>query len=1266
MRTSRFAFLFLLIASPAPAQYYQTDFPADEFRERHAKLFAQIGANAVAVIQGMAQTEGFTLPRQHNTFYYLSGIETPSAYLLLDGRTKKVTIYLPARNPRLEAAEGRVLSAEDADLVRRISGADDVKPLSELAAGNWPMVPTGQQPQAGGGRGGQPAVAIYAEFNPAENQGQSRGELASAETARANDFWDGGVSRQRRFVELLRARQPRADVRNLNPILDELRSLKSTREIGMIRRASQLAGLGLMEAMRSTEAGVSEYQLDAAARYVFLVNDARLEGYRSITASGTENIGNMHYFRNTSALKDGDLVLMDFAPDYRYYTSDIGRVWPVNGKYTAAQRELLQFVLEFHKAVLSRIRPGVTATQVHDEAKVAMEPVFARMKFSKPVYEAAARQLVERGGGVFSHTVGMAVHDVGGYRNGPLKPGQVFSVDPAIRVPEEGLYLRYEDTVVVTENGVENFTDFMPMELDDMEKLVREQGVVQKVPPIPATAIKRSAPALAGAAGIEQHAIPVKVADRVPAQARPFRLDEVRLLDGPFRAAMLRDQEYLLSLEPGRLLHTFRLNAGLPSAATPLGGWEAPDVELRGHTMGHYLSALAIMYASTGDARYKSRAELIVGELSTIQGAAAKKFHPGYLSAFPEELFDRVDARQRVWAPYYTIHKIMAGLLDVHQLCGNEQALAVLRKQADWVKFRVDRLSPEQQQRALQTEFGGMNEVLANLYAVTGEAEYLRVAKTFDHKVIFEPLARGEDPLNRLHANTQIPKIIGAAREYELTGEPRYRDIATFFWDRVVKHRSYVNGGHSDGESFFPPEEFSRHLGTSSAETCNTYNMLKLTRHLFFWQPSAEHMDYYERALFNHILPSQDPKTGMMTYYCPLRPGAFKTYSTPNNSFWCCVGTGLENHGKYNDSIYFQGDGTLYVNLFIPSELTWKGKGLKVRQETAFPESDKTTLTITAERPVRLALNVRYPLWATRASIAVNGKTEAAPGRPGSYLTLEREWKTGDTVQVTLPMTLRAEAMPDNPRMVAFMYGPLVLAARLSTLGLTEAVQYGPSAPPMSRVPAIEVPTIVSEDVGGVIQKIAPVSGKPLTFTAPARPDVVTLVPFSTIFAERYNVYWTIHTPAEWATSRKETAAAAARRQEIEKRSIDRVDVNSDESEKAHGYQGENTRDGQMDGRRWREAREGWFSYRLTIDPDKPVIIVATFRGSEGRRREFDLMVEGKTIATERLEYHPTEFLDREYKVPEELTKGKRTVTVKFQPAPGASTGALFELRVVQ
>lgn len=767
---------------------------------------------------------------------------------------------------------------------------------------------------------------------------------------------------------------------------------------------------------------------------------------------------------------------------------------------------------------------------------------------------------------------------------------------------------------------------------------------------------------------VDQHGVAVKVPDKAPSQALPFRLNDVRLLDGPFQAAMRRDQDYLMSLAPDRLLHTFRINAGLPSPAEPLGGWEAPDVELRGHTMGHYLSALALMYATTGEERFKERADATVAELARIQTALARKFNPGYLSAFPEELFDRVEARQRVWAPYYTIHKIMAGLLDVHQLAGNAQALDVLEAKADWVQFRVGRLTEAQQQAALQTEFGGMNDLLANLYAVTGEPKYLDLARKFDHQVIFEPLARGEDPLARLHANTQIPKIIGAAREYELTGEERYRKIADVFWTRVVKHRSYVNGGHSDDEAFFPPEEFSRHLGTSSSETCNTYNMLKLTRHLFSWAPAADKMDYYERALFNHILPSQDPATGMVSYYCPFRPGAYKTYSTPTDSFWCCVGTGLENHAKYNDSIYFRAGDALLVNLFIASELTWREKGLSVRQVTRFPEEEATTLTVTAAPRDPVAIKVRYPAWAGRAAITINGRPEKVAAAPGSYISLERQWSAGDVIRVALPMTLRTEAMPDDPRMVAVMYGPLVLAADLGKEGLGGVPRYGPSTPQMTRVPPIEVPALVAPDPAQILSRIVPVPGSPLAFRTKGlgRPADVTLVPFSTIVASRYNVYWNVFTPAAWETHRTETAAAEARRKEVATRTVDTVDVNSDESEKGHDFQSRNAGEGRLDGRRWRDARDGWISYTLRIEPDKPVTLVAAYRGNEGRRREFDVYVNEERVANDSLEYHPGDVLHREYPVPAALTRGKTAITVKLVPRSDARTGGLLELRAVQ
>ena len=473
----RFLVPTFLIATAAFAQapaWYQTDFPPEEFKARWAKVFEKISAEAVVAMQGVAQTRGFLMPRQTNEFYYLCGIETPHSYLLLDGRNKKVTLYLPPRNARLESAEGKVLSADDAEQVRKLTGADEVLSTAVMRD-DWLRKLLRGLPRT-----------VYTLLSPAEGNSESRFELLSADSAIANDYWDGRTPRGLHFANLIRARYPRVTVADITPVLDELRSIKSPREIALIRRASEIAGQGLLEAMRSTRPGVSEYELDAAARYVFLVNGARLEGYRSITAAGTQNIANIHYYRNMGRLDDGQMVLMDFAPDYHYYTSDIGRMWPVSGKFLPWQRELLQFVLDYRNAVMKRIRPGVTVRQIMDEAKTAMEQVFSKTKFSKPEYEQAARTLVERGGGVFSHPVGLAVHDDGGYIGQPLKPGRVFSIDPAVRVPGENLYLRYEDVVVVTQNGYENFTDFLPSELDDLEKAVKQgAGVVQKFPPGP-------------------------------------------------------------------------------------------------------------------------------------------------------------------------------------------------------------------------------------------------------------------------------------------------------------------------------------------------------------------------------------------------------------------------------------------------------------------------------------------------------------------------------------------------------------------------------------------------------------------------------------------------------------------------------------------------------------------------------------------------------------------------------------------------------------
>lgn len=464
----RVGLLACWFATGLSAQDYQSDFPPEEFRGRWQALFQEIGDDGVAVIPGVGLARGYVMPRQTNAFYYLCGVETPHSYLLLDGRDRTTTLYLPPRNERLERSEGKVLNASDADLVRQFTGVDRVLSTDAMRSDFPPRMRSGQ--------------VIYTPFTPAEGQGESRHELQAADAAIAEDPWDGRISREGRLIQLLRQRHPRNEVSDLTPFVDALRAVKSEREIALIRRASRLAGLGMIAAMKSTEPGAWEYQLDAAARYVFLVNGARQEAYRSITASGISNINNGHYYRNDRQLQDGDLVLMDYAPDYHYYVSDIGRVWPVNGTYSPWQRELLQVILEYHKIMLATIRPGVTTVQILEEAGQAMEPILARTRFSKPIYEKAARRMVETGGGALSHPVGMAVHDDGAYRHGPLRPGHVFAVDPQLRVPEENLYLRYEDTIVVTETGIENFTDFLPLELDDIEALVRQKGMVQAFP----------------------------------------------------------------------------------------------------------------------------------------------------------------------------------------------------------------------------------------------------------------------------------------------------------------------------------------------------------------------------------------------------------------------------------------------------------------------------------------------------------------------------------------------------------------------------------------------------------------------------------------------------------------------------------------------------------------------------------------------------------------------------------------------------------------
>ena len=536
-----------------------------------------------------------------------------------------------------------------------------------------------------------------------------------------------------------------------------------------------------------------------------------------------------------------------------------------------------------------------------------------------------------------------------------------------------------------------------------------------------------------------QHAGKLKKETVVPLAMESFDLKDIRLLPGRFRENMMRDSAWMASIETGRLLHSFRTNAGVFAGreggymtVKKLGGWESLDCELRGHTTGHLLSAYGLMYAATGSDIFKLKGDSLVSGLAEVQQALGN----GYLSAFPEELINRNIRGTGVWAPWYTLHKLFSGLIDQYLYADNSQALDVATGVADWAYNKLKPLDEATRRKMIRNEFGGVNESFYNLYAVTGDERYHWLARFFYHNEVIDPLKEQRDDLGTKHTNTFIPKVLAEARNYELTREETSRKLAGFFWHTMIDHHTFAPGCSSDKEHFFDPQQFSKHLSGYTGETCCTYNMLKLSRHLFCWTGDAAVADYYERALYNHILGQQDPETGMVCYFLPLLNGAHKVYSTKENSFWCCVGSGFENHAKYGEAIYYHNDKGIYVNLFIPSEVNWKEKGMTLRQETAFPSEETTCITVRAEQPVQTTVYLRYPSWSQKVTVLVNGKKMPVRQKPGSYIAVTRQWKDGDRIEATYPMQVRIETTPDNPQKGALLYGPLVLAGERGTEGM--------------------------------------------------------------------------------------------------------------------------------------------------------------------------------------------------------------------------------------
>ncbi len=763
-----------------------------------------------------------------------------------------------------------------------------------------------------------------------------------------------------------------------------------------------------------------------------------------------------------------------------------------------------------------------------------------------------------------------------------------------------------------------------------------------------------------------------------------FSLADVKLLDGPFLHARDLNIKVLLEYDVDRLLAGYRKEAGLPAKAKIFPNWDGLD----GHVAGHYLSALAMNYAATGNAECKKKMDHILTELKACQDAHAVNnpaWAKGYAGAVPngKKIWSTLQhgdfaAYRAAWVPWYNVHKMYAGLRDAWMYTGNKEAKEIFLKFCDWGINITAALTDTQMQSMLDIEQGGMNEVFADAYEMTSNKKYLTAAKRFSHRMLLDAMAVKNDNLDNKHANTQVPKAIGFERIGELANDNTYKTAGNFFWQTVTTKRSLAFGGNSRRE-WFPSITASTDFvnDVEGPESCNSYNMLKLTENLFRVTPLAKYADYYERTLYNHILSTQHPENGGYVYFTPARPRHYRVYSSPNEGMWCCVGSGMENHGKYSQFIYTHSNDSLFVNLFVASELNWKANKVKIKQQTLFPYEEQTKLTIT-EGNARFALMIRYPSWVGEGQlkILVNGKSIAFVNHPSSYVAVKRLWKKGDQVSIILPMQNTIEHMPNVPNYIALMHGPILLGAKTGTedlAGLVAGDGRWAHIAGGKKLPVDKAPVIIEDNITGIGTKLKPVPGKPLNYTITdikmVNQEQLVLQPFYTIHDARYMMYWMALSNDGYRTYLDSLAIIEKQKLDLAKRTIDFVAPGEQQPEADHLIQKQKSNAGNSLDEFWRDAREdGFFSYQMATNNEKGLLLNVRYWGAEWGNRKFEIYIDDEKLVTEDNtgRWNQSVFQNIEYAIPDSMIEGKKQVRVKFQALKGNTAGAVYYVRLVR